>query len=906
MKRGQTIGAVCTVAALLLLAGTAHAQTGVDDDRVSLPEGPGSLEGVGDDVEIDPNMGAMSHSIPIRLPAGFPGASPSLALTYSSSAGSGVVGIGWSMKTPTIERMTSRGAPEYTTDDLFDADGNEVTFVGIDGADRIYRSRFEKSFERYRWKDAGGGDAGYWVVEHTDGSRSYFGADAAGNPVASARSSHNGGTANYALVETVDPYGHSVRYAYTIGTGTVPLLTSISWLDDGQGADLYSVDISYGVRSDTISNASRGFEERCSDRVQSIRVHHQSEIVREYLLTYQDDVQAGGFSRLQRVQHYGVGGQAAGELYPIAFDFEYSQALGVECTGDACDTPVIVQMGTLPGAVNLGGGRATLVDINNDGLPDVLDTTQATAHQFFLNTLAWDGTSFSHTFAPSQLSTSGSGGSFGLGGANTIQIFDVNGDGRSDLLNTQTGSWLQNGGDGDWTGVSTLGDVSAIIALDFSQTRFIDLDDDKRVDMLSSTTTTTTLYQNNGDSFSTRVIEPLGVAFGLGSQIQFADMNGDGLSDPFELRDDGTVRYRLNYGRGKWADTWRTIPGLSISPTDRDRADVEDINGDGIADIVVVNQTEIKYAINRNGDRFDPFVTITSDDIEGALPERVAGVTVLYSDMNGNGSEDVVWFTSNGQVTYLELFPRRPNLITRIDNGIGSVQEVSYTTAAEEAARAAFDGNPWERTLQISMQLVSSVDRYVSLTGSPDGSGLHEVTEFTYRDGYYDGLEKQYRGFERVESVIVGDATQEANLTRYRFDVGAGGMEHRNGLQLEVAIESGGRLINHTTNTYTDCILAEVPTPSEQAAAGLEGIYFPCLTQTDVAHQEGLEAAGHKTVRTVKTYDGYGNVTVDLAEGDIEVTGDELTTETEYVIPGHALAHGPAFPRASLRRRRPC
>ena len=42
----------------------ASAQTGVDDDRVSLPDGPGSLEGVGDNVELDPNMGSMSWSVP--------------------------------------------------------------------------------------------------------------------------------------------------------------------------------------------------------------------------------------------------------------------------------------------------------------------------------------------------------------------------------------------------------------------------------------------------------------------------------------------------------------------------------------------------------------------------------------------------------------------------------------------------------------------------------------------------------------------------------------------------------------------------------------------------------------------------------------------------------------------------
>ena len=35
---------------------------------MSLPEGPGSLEGVGDDVEVDANMGSMRYPVSISLP----------------------------------------------------------------------------------------------------------------------------------------------------------------------------------------------------------------------------------------------------------------------------------------------------------------------------------------------------------------------------------------------------------------------------------------------------------------------------------------------------------------------------------------------------------------------------------------------------------------------------------------------------------------------------------------------------------------------------------------------------------------------------------------------------------------------------------------------------------------------
>ena len=865
---------------------TALGQTGVDDDRVSLPAGPGSIEGVGDDVELDPNMGSMTHSIPIRLPAGFPGATPSLTLNYSSAAPSGPLGIGWSMMVPMVGRMTSRGAPNYNVDDLFDANGAELVHVRNDNGDRIYRARFESSFVRYRWVRAtstNGDD--YWVAEAPNGSLSYFGADAGGNPVNSARRRHpdGSGTAEYCLVATVDSFGNTVRYQYAPLDGTVPLLTQISWLDDGTGQDdIYSVEFDYASRPDLISDASRGFEEVTANRLNRVRVRHEQEIVREYALTYQDDRDAGGFSRLQRVEQYGVGGVDGGSRYPLVHSFDYSQALGVDCMGASCQRPYLVPMGNLPAAVNLaGGGFATLIDINADGLPDVLNTEGAN-HVFNINTLTPTGNGgFTHTFAPPVNSAVGNQ-SMRLG-SGVVQIFDVNGDGRADLLDTADGRWLENGGNGDWTDVGQLDDVSALQGT-AGNARFVDIDDDKRVDLLTSDSQGTVLFHNQGTRFvRSSAVMAIGVPFT--EDFEFADMNGDGLNDPVELRSDGSVRYRLNLGRGNWGP-WRDMTGPGLQLSERPFADLEDLNGDGIADLVVVAGTRIKYALNQNGDRFDAFVTITDQDIDGTLPERTPQTTLMYADMNGNGSEDIVWIATDGSVTYLELFPVRPNLLTRIDNGIGSVQVIGYTTAAEAAAEARAAGTPWTRSLSIPMQMVDRIDRYVTLTGNDDGSGLHEITTMTYRDGFYDGVEKQYRGFERVESVVTGDEFQERIETDYVFDVGRT-LPHRNGLNLSTIITSGDRILRETINTYEDCTLdASVPAPAVLEGQGKRGVYFPCVTRTDVVHKEGLtDSASWKTVRTERQYNEYGSVSQLSELGVVGTDGDELYTLTDYVVP---------------------
>src|SRR5262245_16567734 len=89
-----------------LSAHGARAQTGVSNDRVSLPAGPGSLEGIGENVGTNDAMGVMTYHVAFQVPGGFAGVTPSLGLAYSSGQGGSVVGMGFRLDTPFIERMT--------------------------------------------------------------------------------------------------------------------------------------------------------------------------------------------------------------------------------------------------------------------------------------------------------------------------------------------------------------------------------------------------------------------------------------------------------------------------------------------------------------------------------------------------------------------------------------------------------------------------------------------------------------------------------------------------------------------------------------------------------------------------------------------------------------------------------
>ena len=129
----------------------------------------------------------------------------------------------------------------------------------------------------------------------------------------------------------------------------------------------------------------------------------------------------------------------------------------------------------------------------------------------------------------------------------------------------------------------------------------------------------------------------------------------------------------------------------------------------GSGDVVLVAGTEVKYALNRNGSRFDAIVTVTSDEVDGTLPEVTGSTTVVFADMNGNGTRDTVWITNDGNVQFLEMFPVKPNLLSRVENGIGFVQLVDYGTSVAERARDRRQRHYYMYTLGAASALVAGV-----------------------------------------------------------------------------------------------------------------------------------------------------------------------------------------------------
>ncbi|MEO0814175.1 MAG: FG-GAP-like repeat-containing protein, partial [Myxococcota bacterium] len=478
---------------------------------------------------------------------------------------------------------------------------------------------------------------------------------------------------------------------------------------------------------DNVSDAKSGFDRILTQRLTEVVVRTRGQQLRRYALSYEDDALSGRRTRLRQVESFG----STDERYPVVHTFGYSRGLGAQCANADCGLPLLVDMtGRDSLGVTLQGGDANLVDINGDSLPDLVDASNARiTHRFFMSKLSSSG---EHTFAAPFDSVNGEVSAFTLSNAR-VQFIDVNGDGFTDLLSggTTDQKVLLNEGDGDWSPVIDLPGSPVWNGAD-SELRFMDYDNDMDIDLLRSTSTETFVFENDGDfNFTRRDLEPLEVSFA--ENIQFTDMNGDGLLDIVQLQS-GVLRYKTNFGRGRFANEFSTL-SHPFTGADVALALVEDLDSDGFADIFVASGDSVRYVLNRNGEAFEALQTLTEAGGQ-ALPSRdPTTTTVLAADMNGNGSIDIVWVSATGSVRYLDLFPLRSHLLTRIENGLGRVTEIEYQSSVEQRALSAEQGSPWVHPLPHPMIIVSRTDEYDLLTN------VRDVVDYRYRDGFYDGVE---------------------------------------------------------------------------------------------------------------------------------------------------------------------
>ncbi|MBS1942088.1 MAG: hypothetical protein JST38_14555, partial [Bacteroidetes bacterium] len=194
-----------------------------------------------------------------------------------------------------------------------------------------------------------------------------------------------------------------------------------------------------------------------------------------------------------------------------------------------------------------------------------------------------------------------------------------------------------------------------------------------------------------------------------------------------------------------------------------------DADGDGLTDVIYVEHDQITIWINQSGNGFsEPLV------IKGT-PSFTNRDSVRMVDLFGTGTPGILWSYDLGaagvrqgtRVAYLDLTGgTKPYVMVGMRNNLGARTRVQYGSSVAHYLRDTYGphpqplsqgegGNPasgfvgyagkWKTTLPFPVQVVDRVEVIDAISKGK------LTTRYFYHHGYWDGGEREFRGFGRVD-----------------------------------------------------------------------------------------------------------------------------------------------------------
>jgi hypothetical protein len=408
--------ALCAFASVLSAAPAIADDAAAFGGSIAMPSsGSGAASNDLAATTVDPSTGTLSSSYPFRLEAARGSVAVSLSLQYSSAAGVGYAGYGWTVGAEEIHRVHpsgNLGAPTYATPgtdalpwDRFSYGGAFLVPLCIIGGSGglagpaagcpllegetlpsqatngwvYFRREVEGAFDRFFLSP----DQRTWIIEQKDGQTLQLGAPL-DDPSDSSGIDFDGKQIyEWHIVRRVDALGPANQVIYTwqpLGTRGVGFLTDIYDTpanSNGKPGDAaHRTHLDYESQSVALKSYAPRWHTVPDLRLKTVTVTSAGinstarEVVRRYHLTYTegDYTSFGYYSLLSSVQLEGECPTPIAEA--VALASPGPTCLTLPATTFGYGDPITPETLTFVGLGPDPKDNPTLIDFNSDGLPD--------------------------------------------------------------------------------------------------------------------------------------------------------------------------------------------------------------------------------------------------------------------------------------------------------------------------------------------------------------------------------------------------------------------------------------------------------------------------------------------------------------------------------------------------------
>lgn len=686
----------------------------------------------------------------------------------------------------------------------------------------------------------------YWLVTSRDGVQYRFGYNADSNLASNTGRSY---TLKWSLDQIEDTHGNKVFYTYQEDPNS-----------EDRGS-VYLSNIQYNLdrkreirfnyetaqRPDYRIVYDQGNLLAESRRLSSIEVRAAGNLVRKYTFEYSTLNAENTLSSLSKIKYLG---SDLSVLHSISFEYSPSMP-GFTNKSKEYLLPVVFSNN-----FGVDSGIRT-VDLNRDGFVDLIQGRESSSEKrAWLNNKAGGWTNSSQ-FAPPVFFIDSTNKDSGA------RLSDVNSDGFIDIIQANGTARLAFLGTGSgWSPSSTwLPPENFTLSGSDTGAQLVDVNGDGRVDVIQAKDSQKQAFLNNGSRWvnatSSWTIPVVFISSNKDTGARFEDVNGDGLPDIIQGQNNGTETRKawLNTGSG-WTESSTWAPPIIFTNTTHVDIGVRfaDLNGDGLTDILedysnVSSTVGNAWINNGNG-----WVSNNTWQSPVAFTQNGNNIGRRLADVNGDGFSDILIAYGNNSVDYNDTWVSNgsaPFLLRKITNELGGVTRISYSASTD------FDNTVnGVSSLGFNLFVVKNYTANNSLTGT---FGIFANTSYNYTGGRYDYPNKEFVGFAKTTEFL-----PDSSYVNHYFhqDEALKGKEYRTEIysSSNALFSRSESIFSYTNHSgYFNVSLLS------QASYLYDGASTPRVTGINY------------------TYDAFGNPIQIVSQGDFSIAGDEKYDRVAYV-----------------------